>query len=162
MKSFDSSWERYSRVGFTSSSFRHSSVIFCMWAPLLNSCSQWRGKIDILQVRFLWPVLDVYLRMGWNSMPEAPFFALKWISKDKMRHKVVLCRYLKIGEINLVETHKTCSLQSSATEMRWIMSFKIFTLIWSEIPSRKMVWAWKNRAWLLCWCWAVIFQAGVM
>lgn len=116
VKSFDGSWERYSRVGFTSSSFRHSSVIFCMWAPQLNSCSQWRGKIDTLQVLFLWPVLDVCLGMEWNSTPEAPFFALKWRSKDQIRREAVLCRCLKIGEMSFVKTHKACILQNIAVK----------------------------------------------
>lgn len=77
--------------------------------------------------------------MGWNSTPEAPFFPLKWISKDQIRCEVVLSRCLKIGEINLVTTHKAHSLQNNAAEMRWIMSFKTYTLKWLETPSRRVV-----------------------
>lgn len=69
---------------------------------------------------------------GLNCALEAPSFALKWISKDHLRYGDVLCRCLKIGEMNLVKIHKTCCLLNITSELRWIMSFKTYALKWSE------------------------------
>ena len=129
------------------SSFLHVSTSTKLLQLVEEQNRQFSGVISLTCFRCLpWD--------GMNRAPEAPSFPLKWISKDQLRHGDVLCRCLKIEEMNLVQTCQTCSLLRITTKLRWIISFKTYVLKWSENPSKEddvsSCSKWKqNRALLL-------------